>query len=301
MFVDSILLKRLTTEYFASHAGELSGAIHRALPWAPGVTGYHTSPSILADVENAYYAAVQNLARLSYQAIIAVTFVVFPLVSRSTFTDDRAATRRYIEVTTRYSLIFAMLIAVVMAANPRDVLGLVYAPDYVLRGGPALALLALGNVAFSMFAIAGTILNGAGLTRPAILTAAGTLALASIGNYVVIPLAVGSGHVLEAAAAVTGASMLVGAIACGAVLRDRFGAFLPIASVVRVAIATGAAIALGHALPLHGKLLTLVEAMIVAGAFLAVLVVTGELGKRDLAAIRAVRAKRGDGPGKGEP
>ena len=301
MFVDSILLKRLTTEYFASHATQLSAAIQHALPWATGVTGYHAAPSVLADVENAYYAAVQNLARLSYQAIIAVTFVVFPLVSRSTFTDDRAATRGYIEVTTRYSLIFAMVIAVVMAANPEDVLGLVYAHDYVLRGGPALVLLALGNVAFSMFSIAGTILNGAGLTRPAIATAALTLAVASIGNYIAIPLFTGSGHVLEAAAAVTGGAMVIGAVACGLILRRRFGAFLPISSIVRVAIATAVAIALGRVIPMHGKLLTLVEAVIVGGAFLAVLVITGELGKRDLAAIRAVRAKRGEGPGKGEP
>src|SRR6185503_18664453 len=112
-------------------ASAFAAALSSTVPWASGgVTGYHPDPSVLADVENAYYAAVQNLARLSYQAIIAVTFVVFPLVSRSTFTDDRATTRRYIEVTTRYSLIFAMVIAVVMAANPEDVLGLVYAHDY---------------------------------------------------------------------------------------------------------------------------------------------------------------------------
>ena len=46
---------------------------------------------------------------------IAVTFVVFPLVSRSTFTDDRETTKRYIQVTLRYSLIFATAIGVVMA------------------------------------------------------------------------------------------------------------------------------------------------------------------------------------------
>ena len=59
------------------------------MPWAPSVAGYHPKPSVLADVQVGYYAAVQNLARLSYQAIIAATFVVFPLVSRSTFTDDK--------------------------------------------------------------------------------------------------------------------------------------------------------------------------------------------------------------------
>ena len=53
---------------------------------------------------------------------------------------------------------------------------------------PALALLALGNVAFSMFAIAGTILNGAGKSRAAIISAAITLALAIVGNFIAIPM-----------------------------------------------------------------------------------------------------------------
>ena len=301
MFIDSILIKRLTTEYYATHGSQLAGALAHALPWATGATGYHANPSVLADVQNAYYAAVQNVARLSYQGILAVTFVVFPLVSRSTFTEDRATTKRYIEVTNRYSLMFAMGMAVVMSATPADVLGVVYAPDYARLGANALVVLALGNVAFSMFAIAGTILNGAGLTRPAIWTAAVTLVLAAVGNYIAIPLAAGGGHVLEVAAAVTGGAMLVGAILSGAVLKQRFGAFVPVLSVVRVAFATAGAYAVGHVLPLHGKgkLMTLVEMTLVGVAFLTLLIGTRELGPRDLAAIKAVRQKRA--PGGGEP
>lgn len=292
MFVDTWLLKRLTTEYYASHTATFAGSIEHVMPWASQVTGYHPTASAMADVQVGYYAAVQNLARLSYQAIIAATFVVFPLVSRSTFTADREITKRYIEVTTRYSLMFAMAIAVVMSANPVGVLGLVYAPDYAQLGGPALAVLALGNVAFSVFAIAGTILNGAGLTRPAIITAGLTLALAAVGNYLVIPMAVDSGRVLEAAAGVTSGAMVIGAIVSGVVLRGRLGAFLPITSIVRIAIATGVALVVGRFLPLHGKLLTLVGAVIVGVTFIATLVITRELGARDLEAIKAVRRKR---------
>jgi stage V sporulation protein B len=295
MFIDSILIKRLTTEYYAAELGGLGSALATALPWAAGATGYHPDPSVLADVQNAYYAAVQNLARLPYQAIIAATFVVFPLVSRSTFTEDRETTRRYIEVTTRYSLIFAMTIAVAMAADPAGVLGLVYAPDYALLGGPALGALALGNVAFSIFAIAGTILNGAGKTLPAVVTAAVTLGLATAGNYIAIPIAAEHGLVLQVAALVTTGAMVVGAIVSGWVLRRELGAFLPIASVVRIAIATGCALALGRALrgvlP-AGKLVTLAGAAVVAAAFLIVLIVTRELGRRDLEAIKVIRRKR---------
>ena len=137
------------------------------MPWAASYRAItHDAERCSPTCRSATTRPSQNLgARSSYQAIIAATFVVFPLVSRSTFTDDKETTRRYVEVTARYSLMFAMAIAVVMAANPADVLGLVYAPDYAERGGPALALLALGNVAFSVFAIAGTILNGAGQSR----------------------------------------------------------------------------------------------------------------------------------------
>lgn len=302
MFVDSILIKRLTTEHYAAHLGALDGALAGALPWAATATGYHPDPSMLADVQNGYYAAVQNLARLPYQAIIAATFVVFPLVSRSTFTEDRDTTRRYIQVTTRYSLIFAMALAVVMAANPGDVLGLVYAPDYAQIGAPALTALALGNVAFSIFAIAGTILNGAGRTLPAVVTAAITLGLAAVGNYVAIPIAAERGDVLLVAALVTSGAMAIGALASGWALRRELGAFLPVVSVVRVAIATVAAIAVGRerlaeraigaVLPIHGKLMTLIGAVVVGVVFLAVLVITRELGRRDLEAIKAVRRRR---------
>ena len=292
MFVDTWLLKRLASEYYAAHAGDYAAAIDHVVPWAQHATGYHPDPAALADVQVGYYAAVQNLARLSYQAIIAATFVVFPLVSRSTFTDDQETTKRYIQVTLRYSLMFATAIGVVMAANPTELLGVPYARDFATTGGAALFVLALGNVAFSVFAIAGTILNGAGLTRPAIVTAAITLVLAAVGNYIAIPLAMPTGHALLAAAAVTSGAMLLGAALTGFALWRRLGAFLPALSLVRVLIATAAGIAVGRVLPFHGKLLALAGAVVTGAVFLVVLVATRELGKRDLDAIKAVRRKR---------
>lgn len=297
MFIDSILIKRLTTEYFAAHQGALTSALDSTVPWATKIAGYHFDPSDLADVQNGYYAAVQNLGRLSYQAIIAATFVVFPLVSRSTFTDDKDTTRRYVQVTSRYSLIFAMAIAVVLAANPEQMLGLIYPADIAHLGGPALLFLAFGNVAFSVFAIAGTILNGSGHTRDAIIAAAVTLGIATLGNYIAIPLGAEAGRTLEVAAMVTSGAMIIGALITGVLLWKRLGAFIPLVSFVRIGVATGVAFAAGRVLSLHGKLMTLVEAGVVGVVFLVVLVASRELGKRDLDAIKAVRKKRGAGGG----
>jgi hypothetical protein len=135
------------------------------------------------------------------------------------------------------------------------------------------------------------------MSRVAIYVASATLVLAAAGNFIVIPMVVDTGHVLEAAATVTGSAMLVGALAGGFVLHRRFGAFLPIGSAVRIAIATGIAIVVGRVLPLHGKLMSLVEAAIVGLTFIIALVATRELGKRDLEAIKAVRNKRAAGTG----
>ncbi len=295
MFIDQLLLKRLTTEWYHSNGAHLQGELDRLVPWARKVSGFRVDASEMADVQVAYYRAVQNLARLSYQAIIAATFVIFPLVSKSTFEGDKETTSRYVHVTMRYSLMFATALAVVMAANPMPLLDIPYQEDYARLGAPALIVLALGNVAFSIFAIAGTILNGAGYTRAAITTAAITLGIATIGNAIVIPQLDPGRDVLLGAACVTGVAMVIGATITGIALQRRLGAFLPILSIVRVAIAIGVAMAVGYVIPFRTPLMTLVEAAVVGLVFLVVLVATRELGKADLATIVAVRKKRGTG------
>ena len=292
MFVDIWLLKRFTAEHFASIATGGNAHLDTTVPWLTTTFAYHPTPAMLADIQVGYYNQVQNLARLSYQAIIAATFVIFPLMSKSTFEQDKATTRTYVEVTMRYSLMFAMAIGVVMAAKSADILNLIYGNPALGIAASALTALALGNVAFALFAVAGTMLNGAGLTGAAIVTALVTLILAVVGNWIAIPMASPGHQVLLVAATVTSGAMLFGAILSGIILHRRLGAFLPIKSVVRIALATGVAMGVGFVLPLHGKLLTLVAAAIVGVSFLATLVVTGELGKRDLAAISQVRKKR---------
>jgi len=296
MVADQLLLARLSAGWFAEHGQEALDALRASLP-VGALDGFTVDPGAAADGQVGYYRAVQTLARLSYQAIIAATFVVFPLVSRSTFENDRAATARYIHTTTRYSLIFASAIAVVLAGNPQAVLDLPYPSDFAEVGWPALIALSLGNVAFSVFAITGTILNGAGLTREAIAVAAATLLAAVVGNALVIPRFEPGRQLLAACGLTTAAAMLLGALAGGLVLRRRLGAFLPLMSAVRVAIAAAAAIALGRVIPLAGALGTLAEAAAIGLSFLAALVVTGELGRADLAALaRVVRRKKGGSP-----
>jgi len=281
MFADQLLLKRMSAEWFREHASRFA---HIA-DWTAAKA---------ADEQVGYYRAVQNLARLSYQAIIAATFVIFPLVSRSTFANDSATTHRYIHTTVRYSIIFAMAIAVVFAANPLPMLDIPYASDYAYFGAPALAVLAMGNVAFAVFAIAGTILNGAGYTRDAIITAGVTLTIAVVGNAIAIPQFEPGRDVLLACAIASSSAMLVGALLGGWFMHKRLGAFMPLTSALRVTIAGAAAIGLGQLIHFKTPLMTLVEGTIVGLSFLLALIIMGELNKRDLnKVLSVVRSKRG--------
>ena len=146
MFVDGWVVKRLVAR----------------VPRAPTPS----DPARLASEAAAVYTAVQAIARIPYQAILAVTFVIFPLVSRSTFQANLDETRGYIDRSLRLSFLAVMAAAAAVAARPDGLLNLFPKGQY-LGGANALAILALGYVAYSLLTIAGTILNGAGRTRAA--------------------------------------------------------------------------------------------------------------------------------------
>ncbi len=269
MSIDTFLLKRLVTEWFVAHR-------------TPG------DPSILADEQIAHYRVVQNLARLPYQLMTAVTFVVFPLVSRATFENDEGKTRAYVRTTMRYSLVCAGLLGAVLAAESAPLIDLLYSndPTYALHGALALVFLALGNVAFALFTIAGAVLNGAGRTRDAIAVAVSTLAILGAGLRLAVPHGAPGSEVLAICAGATSLAMLLGAVVSGVYLWRRFGAFLPAATVVRVILAIAAAIGSGHYLIPSGKVATLAYSVICGAVYAAVIVMTRELGPAELAALR---------------
>jgi O-antigen/teichoic acid export membrane protein len=272
MFVDGILVKRLVTEDAIGH--QLANA------------------ALIANEQSGFYLAVQNVARIPYQLILAVTFIIFPLVSQSTFEADHEKTRGYVRTTMRYSLAVAALFAAVLAARPTATMRLLYKPEYVV-GAPALVPLVAGYVLFSLFTIAGTIINSSGRTLPTTLIGVITLAAAAAGNWLAIHFALSMGHdPLLAAASATAAAMGFGLILAGLYLQRVFGAFVPLLTVVRVSLCCAAAAAVGWAWTrsgiMPGKFGTMISAATCGLAFVAVAVVSGELRPREL-----MQARRG--------
>jgi stage V sporulation protein B len=272
MFVDGVLLKRLVAE----------SAMARGLGEA--------AAAVAANEQEGYYGAVQNVARIPYQLILAVTFVIFPLVSRATFERDQEKTRGYVRATMRYSLLVCGLLAATLAARPTAVMRLFYKPEYSV-GATALAVLLVGYVCFSLFNIAGTIINGAGKTRPTMIIGAVTLmvALGACWGAIALALSTGRDPLLWAALATTG-SMAFGLILSGLYLMREFGAFLQPLSIARTGLATAATLAIGRFWPttgfLGGKVGTLMSCAVGGTAFLVVAVASGELRPAELMRLR---------------
>jgi O-antigen/teichoic acid export membrane protein len=235
-----------------------------------------------------YYGAAQTLSVLSYQAIIAVIFVIFPLVSRATFEGDAERARAYVGQAMRYSLILAAAFGVVLAARPAELLRVPYPAEFAAGAG-ALRALGLGFVAFSTLAVAGAILNGAGRTGDALLTVGVTLVLSVVANWIIIPL---SSDPLTAAALTTACAMGVGLVVSLLVLARRYGHFMSVATPLRVAVAVALGLGCGHFLPGRGKIVTLAECAVVGAVYVIALVVLRELGTADLARVRSVLGRK---------
>ena len=241
----------------------------------------------LASAYAGYYGTAQSLAFIPYQAILAVAFVIFPLISRSTFEDDLDSTRAYIRQTLRFSFIFAAGVAVVFMANPEAVINVPYQDRYRV-GGEALRILAGGMICFSVFTIVNTILNGAGHTRDAIVSGLVTLIASAVANSLLIPRAGSPLEALTVAAWATTGAQALGMLVSVVLIHRRFAASFPLGTLVRVPLAMAAAMALGAAWPEHSKLVTLVECVVVMGAYYVVLALLREFRAQDLASFRRV-------------
>jgi O-antigen/teichoic acid export membrane protein len=245
-----------------------------------------------ADALVGAYEAVRSLALLPYQALLVVTFVIFPLVSRSTFVEDREATKAYVRQTLRYALIFGASMAVVLGARPEVLLRIFYPAAYG-TGAAALPILAAGVVALALLSIAGSIVTASGRPDVAVVLVAVTLAAGAGLAFSLVPRAEPGPAMLFAAALATAVGMLVGFLGALAYLWLRFGAGLPAWSVVRVVVAVILAVGAARLLPGSGVGVGL-AAMLLAGlVFAGTLLLMREFGATDREKVlKILRRKR---------
>lgn len=274
------------------YAGLLNLALNYDLWWLRYFAG-RAGAGLRADAIAGNYEALRTLGLLPYQALIVVTFVIFPLVSRATFNQDKAATAAYIRQTLRIGFVFAGALGVVLGARPEALMSTLYKPEY-LEGVRALPLLVAGNCFLAVMGIVCAIINAAGRPKVAVGLLLVALAVGSGAGWVMVQGAALGAPMLTAQAAAQSLGTAAGLVAALVYLKVAFSAFPPLKSLVRIGLAVAAAVAVGRFLPNGGKALALGSIVAVGVVYVAVLVATREFGASDRAIfMKVVRRKKG--------
>lgn len=241
------------------------------------------------------YRATQLFSFLPYQLLLAVTFILFPMLATAYRDGDRAAVARYVSAGVRLALVLMGLMVSVTSGLSGPLMRLVFPAQAAELGARSMQLLTLGFGAFAVFGILTTVLTS--LKREVagmIVTAVAFSLVVALCFLRVRGTAFGAELLWRTASATT--SGLALATAGAAVLVHRTaGAVAPLATVVRVVGAMAVTITLGRFLPPPGKLLTLGYAAALAGVYVALLLVSRELGRADLATVKAVLGKKAQG------
>ncbi len=239
----------------------------------------------------AIYKECQTFAFLPYQLLFSVTLILFPMLARARAEGDETAVRAYVARGARLSLIFAGLLVCVIVAMPESMLAFAYGAADAARGADVLRTMALAQGAFTMLGIATTVLTSLGRERSAaVVTLAAVVTVAATCAVLVPAAPFGHGQLVRSAQATAGA-LLLSLLVAGAMVRARAGAFVPMATAARVSLALALSVGLGFVMPRVGRLATPGIALLVGAAYFALLLLTREVGRADLAMVRALRSK----------
>lgn len=238
------------------------------------------------------YRTTQLFSFLPYQLLMAVTFVLFPMLAGARRAADRRQLAGYVENGLRIALVVTGAMVSVTAGLPAGLLRLGFGAQAAAYGAHALTVLALGFGAFAIFGLLTAVLNGIGRERA-------SLAITFVACLLVVGACFGwvrggalSEALLVRTACATAAGIALATALAGVLVYRSVGSLVPWRVVGRVGLGLGVALTLARFLPQDRALLVVPEAVLVAGVYLVVLVLSGELGRADLELARRVLKRR---------
>lgn len=240
----------------------------------------------------AVYRECQTFAFLPYQLLFSITLVLFPMLARARAEKDEDAVKSYVARGSRLAAVFGGLFVAVIVALPEALLAFAYPAD-AAKGAAVLRVMVLTQGTFAMLGIATTVLTSlgheleaAGVTLTALMTVA-------VSCFVLVPDAAFGHAQLVRSSEATGLGLLLALVGATVMVVRRARAFVPVLTAARVALALAACWALGFVVPHVPRMAAPALAIVVAFVYVAILVVTGELGRADLAMMRSLRKRGG--------
>lgn len=245
--------------------------------------------SARADAFAGTYRAFQLFSFLPYQLLMSVTFVLFPMLAKAFVDRDREAIARYTRTGMRIALLLVGLLAGIVAGLPYGLLRFAFSdPEIAELGSKAQPFHAAAMALFALLGVTTTVLTS--LKKEVVAAGLNALGvgLVAAASFLVTPSADFGGPMMVASAIATlvglGATLAVALVA----LKRFAGGVVAIATPVRVALAVAAMVVIGHAMPFLGRFGAPIEAVALVIVYGGVLVLSRELGGKDLATLRAV-------------
>jgi stage V sporulation protein B len=238
------------------------------------------------------YKAGQNFAFVPYQLILAVTFVVFPLVSRATASGDLASAQKHVHAALRFSTIVLFAMAAPISGGAEALVRMAYGTRF-LEGAETLRILVFGEVGLALFVIIATILTGAGRPAASAACAFVSLVVVLIANRTIVRAVGLNDGVLAAGAFATSLGPVCAFFLSAFVLRAALGVLPPLLTLLRCMLAAIAGYHAARLVP-QGSALMAPVAMGAGGvAYLLVLVLLRELGRADVEELlRGLRSRK---------
>ena len=238
------------------------------------VKAFASADPIVADRLAGYFTAGQRLAQIPMTLVVALVYVMFPLIAKHAGAADPAAATRVLKLGMRTMLLLLVPATVILASTAEESLLLVFpsiARAMAETGDTAsvvswpFQILVLAYVLYSFLLTATTLITADGKPGTALAIVAVTLVLARLFTWQGA-LALGP----AGAAVGIGAAWLVGCVACAVVLLRRYGTLVPAASVIRIAFCAALVWAASAAVPAQGLMLlakdvALVTVFVLAG------------------------------------
>ncbi|MBI4854727.1 MAG: oligosaccharide flippase family protein [Acidobacteria bacterium] len=192
---------------------------------------YISADSITANKMAGYYTALMTIAGVTYQAIVSVAFVIFPIISKASFEEQKDEVKNYIRQTTKYTLMLMALSATIFSSNARVVLEVLYNKEYAI-GATSLTIAAYGLMFFGLIYILTTIISSSGKPRVSLIVGIITLTVSVSLNILLIPE-----YEIIGAALATTIAMFVGVITATIYIHSTFKACFSLKSVTSTFIA----------------------------------------------------------------
>jgi O-antigen/teichoic acid export membrane protein len=232
----------------------------------------------IANLQAGYYTASVSLARISYYLLISISYVLFPMVSQSTYQKDDQATKDIIKKGMRGTLLLVSVLAVLICSSAEGLITLLFTQKYSVAGN-ILFILTIGYFLFTLFYMCITLISASGRPNISVFFGSIVLVVEIIGCWFLIPRYSGMG----AAIAMTIATM-IGLLIAGGFVSKIMGALVEWRCLIRILSVAGLVFWSGTKFPVSGLQL-IGKSLLLTLVYVGLLLAVGELTPKELSGI----------------